>query len=112
MTVIAVGPMLDPVLDATEGLDVTVAYTHTPRPFDGAGLRAVTSGNVVLVEPCLAGTSARPVADALSDTPHRLLSLGVGRTDVRRYGSPADHDRWHGLDPVTLRHRIGEFVSG
>ncbi len=105
-TVVAVGPMLDPVLAATAGLDVTVAYTHTPRPFDGAGLRAVAGEAMVLVEPYLAGTSARVVAEALSDRPHRLLSLGVTRTDVRRYGTPGDHDRWHGLDPAALRRRI------
>jgi transketolase len=111
-TVVAVGPMLEPVLDATDGLDVTVAYTHTPRPFDAAGLRAIGGDSIVLVEPYLAGTSARLVADALSDVPHRLLNLGVTRTEVRRYGSPADHERWHGLDPVTLRRRIGEFIAG
>lgn len=110
-TVVAVGPMLDPVLEATEGLDVTVAYTHTPRPFDGTGLRAITDDSVVLVEPYLAGTSSRLVADALSRAPHRLPSLGVGRIDVRRYGSPADHERWHGLDPATLRRRISEFTD-
>jgi transketolase len=113
--VIAVGPMLDPVLEATAELDVTVAYTHTPRPFDATGLRELTwdhlgANEIVLVEPYLAGTSARVVADALSDVPHRLLNLGVGRTDLRRYGSPADHERWHGLDPATLRRRITEFT--
>jgi transketolase len=113
--VTAVGPMLDPVLEATEGLDVTVAYTHTPRPFDAAGLRELAwdhlgSTEVVLVEPYLAGTSARVVADALSDVPHRLLNLGVTRTDLRRYGSPADHERWHGLDPAGLRRRITDFT--
>jgi len=110
-TVVAVGPMLDPVLAATEGLDVTVAYTHTPRPFDTAGLRAVTGDAVLLVEPYLAGTSARVVADALADRPHRLLSLGVTRTDLRRYGTPADHQRWHGLDPVALRQKLTEFAG-
>jgi transketolase len=110
-TVVAVGPMLDPVLAAAEGQDVTVLYTNTPRPFDTATLRALATGAVVLVEPYLAGTSARVVADALLDVPHRLLNLGVGRTDVRRYGSPADHQRWHGLDPAALRRKISDFID-
>jgi transketolase len=113
--VIAVGPMLEPVLAATTGLDATVAYTHTPRPFDVAGLRELAwdqlgANEIVLVEPYLAGTSARVVADALSDVPHRLLNLGVTRTDLRRYGSPADHERWHGLDPAALLGRITDFT--
>jgi transketolase len=105
---VAVGPMLHPLLHAIAGLDVTVAYTNTPRPFDAAGLRALVEdgARVVLVEPYQAGTSARVVAEALTDVPHRLLALGVGRTDLRRYGSPADHARWHGLDPAGLRHAL------
>jgi transketolase len=111
--VVAVGPMLDPVLAATEDLDVTVAYTHTPRPFDAAGLRALaTEPSVVLVEPYLAGTSAAAVADALVDRPHRLLALGVGAADLRRYGSPVDHARAHGLDPAGLRASISRFLDG
>jgi transketolase len=120
--IVAVGPMLDPVLTAVEGLDVTVAYTNTPRPFDAAGLRALvdrstaeaaeaTGARVVLVEPYLAGTSTRVVADALADVPHRLLALGVGRTDLHRYGTPADHDRWHGIDPAGLRGAISRFLD-
>jgi transketolase len=107
--VLAVGPMLDPVLAATEGLDVAVAYTNTPRPFDAAGLRALAKQKVVLVEPYLAGTSSRVVADALRGVPHELLALGVGRADLRRYGSPKDHARWHGLDPAGLRAAIADF---
>jgi transketolase len=108
--VVAVGPMLRPVLAATEGLDVTVAYTATPRPLDATGLRALLPAGpvatVVLVEPYLAGTSAWVVADALRDVPHRLLSLGVGRRDLHRYGLPADHARAHGLDAAGLRSQI------
>jgi transketolase len=110
--VVAVGPMLDPTLDATEGLDVTVAYTHTPRPFDTAGLRALAGTDVVLVEPYLAGTSSAVVGRALSDVPHRLLALGVGRADLRRYGDPADHARWHGLDATGLRRSVSAFLEG
>lgn len=108
--VLAVGPMLDPVLAATEGLDVTVVYVNTPRPLDAGWLRAVAQPSVVLVEPYLAGTSSARVSEALRDVPHRVLALGVGREDLHRYGTPADHARWHGLDPAGLRASIGAFI--
>lgn len=110
--VVAVGPMLDPVLDGLAQEDVTVAYATTVRPFDAAGLRSLAaSGTVVLVEPYLAGTSAGVVSAALAARPHRLLSLGVGREEVRRYGTPADHARWHGLDAAGIRRSVRQFLS-
>jgi transketolase len=109
--VVAVGPMLDTVLVATEGLDVTVAYTNTPRPFDVRGLRALGHNDVVMVEPYLAGTSSTVLAEALRDVPSRVLNLGVGHADLHRYGTPKDHARWHGLDAAGLRRSISEFVN-
>ncbi|MFJ1797607.1 transketolase family protein [Streptomyces sp. NPDC088180] len=112
--VIAVGPMLDNVLAATEGLDVTVLYATTVRPFDAAGVRraagAATSADVVLVEPYLAGTSAAAAGEALIDLPHRVLGLGVGRAELRRYGQLEEHLAAHGLDPQGLRKRITGFL--
>ena len=112
-TVVAVGPMLDRVVQAASGLDLTVLYAPTVRPFDAATLRAVlTSPEVVLVEPYLAGTSLRQVAEALSDIPHRTLAVGVPQQPARLYGEPADHDRRYGLDVAGLRERLGRFVRG
>jgi transketolase len=113
-TVMAVGPMLQPVLDAVAGLDVTVLYAVTVRPFDATAVRhaihAADSADVVLVEPYLAGTSSREVDDALIDLPHRVLALGVGRTELRHYGTPAEHAAAHGLDAPSLRERISAFL--
>ncbi|HSE09464.1 MAG TPA: transketolase [Nocardioidaceae bacterium] len=112
-TVVAVGPILAPVLDAVADLDVSVLYANTVRPFDGRSLRAVLgTPEVVLVEPYLAGTSARCVADALVDVPHRLLALGVGRGELRRYGTPEDHAVAHGLDAAGIRRSVTSFLAG
>ncbi len=111
-TVVAVGPLLDPVLAATEGLDVTVLYTSTARPFDRATLAATLDRpDVVLVEPYLAGTSAAEVSIALADVPHRLLSLGVPRVEPRNYGTSAEHARAYGLDAAGLRRSITAFLT-
>jgi len=110
-TVVALGPVLDATLAATGGLDATVLYSSTVRPFDGATLRTVLAApEVVLVEPWLAGTSAHVVAEALRDVPHRLLALGVGRGELRRYGTPQDHVHAHGLDAGGIRRSLEVFL--
>ena len=111
-TVVAVGPTLDRVLRATEGLDVTVAYANTVRPFDSAGLVALGGTDIVLVEPYHAGTSSWVVDEALRHVPHRVTALGVGRADLHRYGTPADHAAWHGLDEAGLRRSIAAATQG
>jgi transketolase len=111
-TVIAVGPLADATLAATQGLDLTVLYAATIRPFDAATLRATLgTADVVLVEPYLAGTSVPFVTDALSDMPHRAVGLGIGREELRRYGTPEEHQAAHGLDAVSLRARIDAFLA-
>ncbi|MFJ4679306.1 MULTISPECIES: transketolase family protein [unclassified Kitasatospora] len=111
-TVLAVGPMLDAVLEATETLDVTVLYAATVRPFDAAGLRAALGerADAVLVEPYLAGTSERAAHLALGDLPHRVLALGVPVAEHRHYGSIPEHLAAYGLDAAGLRTRISEYL--
>lgn len=113
--VLAVGPMLRPVLAATALMDVTVLYAATIRPFDSAGLRAAalaSTPDVVLVEPYLSGTSSHAVGDALPDVPHRLLALGVRREpELRAYGTAEEHEAAHGLSPTGLNESIRKFLA-
>jgi transketolase len=111
--VLAVGPTLTETLAATADLDVTVAYTATPRPFDREGLRDAFgyAGDVVLVEPYLAGTSTAEVAAALVDRPTRILSIGVPLGEFRHYGTPAEHRAAHGLDAPGIRASIAAFLT-
>lgn len=111
---IGIGPALDPLMAATAELPVTVLYAATVRPFDRETLRASARSvsDVVLVEPYLAGTSTAEVTAALADRPHRVLALGVTNPELRRYGTPDEHRRVHGLDADGIRNSILEFVGG
>jgi transketolase len=112
-SVLAVGPLADAVLDATLDLDVTVLYAATIRPLDAVTLRdTLAAPDVVLAEPYLAGTSVPAVSEALRGIRHRILGLGVGRRELRRYGTPAEHQAAHGLDARSLRQAIGAFLGG
>jgi transketolase len=110
---VAIGPALDPLVAATADLPVTVLYAATVRPFDRQTLRAATGSvsDIVLVEPYLAGTSTAEVTAALVDRPHRVLSLGVTDPELRRYGTPDEHRRAHGLDADGLRSSIRDFMG-
>jgi transketolase len=111
-SVIAVGPMADRVLAATEGLDVSVLYAATVRPFDAATLRAtLVEPEVIVVEPYLQDTSVAEVSRALGDRRHRVIGLGVSRHELRKYGTVAEHDALHGLDIAGLRSSISRFVQ-
>ncbi|MER6914510.1 transketolase [Streptomyces sp. NPDC000594] len=112
--VVAVGPMLGAVAEAVADLDVTLLYATTVRPFDSAALRRATGAgraDVVIVEPYLAGTSTAVANDALRDVPHRVLGLGVGRKELRRYGQMTEHLTAHRLDAASLREDIGGFLG-
>jgi transketolase len=102
--VVAVGPTLGQVLEATADLDVGVAYLSTVRPFPREAFADV--GDVILVEPYLAGTSAQELADR----PHRLLALGVPNAEFRRYGTGAEHRAAHGLDAAGIRASADAFL--
>lgn len=112
VTVLAVGPVADAVLEATRGTDATVLYTTVPRPIDAAGLRsAVVGDDLVVVEPYLAGTSVAQVAAALSDRPMRIRAVGVTDPELMHYGSPAELRRAHGLDAAGIRLALERGVT-
>ena len=110
--VLAVGPTLDPVLEATADLATTIAYLSTVTPFPAAAVSDLASGGeVAIVEPYLAGTSAAALADALRDEPRRLLALGVPPIELRRYGTPEQHRRAYGLDAAGIRRSLDGFLA-
>lgn len=109
-TVIAVGPMTDRVLAASQGRDFTVLHATTIRPFDVEALRTTLGApDIMIVEPYLAGTSVPQIERAMSDIRHRVLGIGVEQGERRKYGTVAEHDRANGLDVEGIASSMDEF---
>ncbi len=111
-TVLAVGPMLDRVLDACKDLDVTVLYYTTLAPFDQETLRAHMSGDALIVcEPYYSGACAADIAAALRKRPTAISYIGVPREFPHHYGSGDDIDAYFHLTAADIRERISEAVA-
>ena len=110
-TVVAVGPILSSVLQATQGMDVSILYYSTVAPFDGDTLREnCPSGVIAVVEPFYQGTLTQDIMSAVNGQAVRLLSIGVPRRFLTRYGKSIEHDEQYGLTVPQLRKRLKEFV--
>jgi transketolase len=111
-TIVAVGPMLSRTLDAIGGLDVSVLYATTIHPFDADTFRATVAdgSTVIVVEPYYAGTTMIAMAQALSQRALRVVSIGVPRRFLHRYGEPSEHDAALGLDTAGIARGLADAV--
>jgi transketolase len=111
-TIVVFGPLLDTVLAAAEGFDVTVLYYTTAAPFDAALLRENCPARaVLLVEPWYAGSLANDVLVALGDAPVRLRCVGVPARFLTSYGSAAEHDAAIGLTGEGIRSQLAGLLG-
>lgn len=112
-TVIAIGPMLTRTLEACEGLDVTVLYATSARPFDGSTLASVVGDTplVVAAEPFYEGTLASAVTGALAHLPARYAWIGVPRAFIHSYGTLAQLDADLGLDAAGIRRQLASLLA-
>ncbi len=110
--IVAVGPLLDYVLEAAEGMDATILYYSTVAPFDGEMLRRHAREKVICVEPFYEGTLAGDITSALSGQAIRLASIGVPRRFLTNYGKLDDHEQACGFKPDQLRQRFQQIIDG
>lgn len=112
-TVIAVGPVLDAVIEATSGLDVTVLYYTTISPFDQETLRASAYSELIfLCEPYYFGGLSSDIHLSLRGRPVRLEYIGVPHSFLTKYGTFDDHLRSIGLTAEAIRIQISGVLDG
>jgi transketolase len=111
-TIIAVGPALKSVIEATERLDVTILYYTTVAPFDSKTLKEnCDSGKIMVVEPYYSGTMATDIHKCLKHVPLIIETLGVTHRIITDYGHASEHDEAFGLTVQNIEAQLGELIN-
>jgi len=111
VTIIAVGPTLSDVIEASCDLDVTILYYTTIQPFDFLTLKQnLKNKKIVTVEPYYKGVIASKIIEGMGDTDLSIKTIGVPHEFIRHYGRVSEHDQYCGLDVKSIRHTIQEYL--
>lgn len=110
-TIIAVGPMLDAVMEAASDEDVTVLYYTTLAPFDGETLRRCFAGNrVLLCEPYYEGALAHDVLTTLQGNSLRMEFAGVPHQFMQKYGTLQENLAHVGMDARGIHEKLSVLL--
>lgn len=97
-TVIAVGTLLDRVVEATKDIDATVLYYTTVLPFDSKTLVMNTRHKkILLCEPYYYGGLTNEIVEAFEGEPVSIKYAGIPHKILSDYGSIKDIDEELGL---------------
>jgi len=106
-TVIAVSVMLDDVMEACRGQDVTVLYYTTLEPFDHAALAAnCPSGKILVAEPEYEGTLLYDIHKALPGRPLRVEHVAFPREIFRNYGTYQEKMDYYKLTEASVQEKL------
>lgn len=112
-TVIAVSIMLDDVMKACEGMDVTVLYYTTLEPFDKKTLaKNCVSGKLLIVEPEYKGSLLDDVHSALSGRSLQIEHVAFPREIFRNYGTYEEKMTYYGLTASSIKQKLSLLIEG
>ncbi|MCX5815083.1 MAG: hypothetical protein NTX75_02415 [Proteobacteria bacterium] len=111
-TVVAIGPMLERVVNACINVNVTILYYTTLSPFDAALLSSTfQKGKIAVVEPFYEGTMSHDIVSSLQGKSINMLSVGVPRKFLINYGLASEQDVACGLDVAGIKTRLEGFFN-
>lgn len=110
-TIIAVGPTLSDVINATRNLDVTILYYTTIEPFDAQTLKQnLVANKIVTIEPYYKGVLASKIIEAMDNQVISIKTIGVPHEFINHYGKATEHDEYCGLDIKNIHQTIKNFL--
>lgn len=106
-TVLAVGPMLDKVLEASRGLDVAVIYCTTVAPMD----KYNQSNKLLVCEPYYSGAITAEILKAFYPRSMIIDQLGVPNQFLKHYGRREEQDKRLGLTAEAINRRLRRLIN-
>ena len=113
LTIIAVGNMLQMVLDAVGDLDVTILYYTTVQPFDAELFKAYKGKNnkVLLCEPYYKGALLYDIIEAASGM-LQIEMVGIPHEFCKYYGLTTECYKYMGITASDIRAKAVKLIEG
>jgi transketolase len=106
-TVIAVGNMLDMVMEVCKNEDVTVLYYTTLAPFDHETLDAYRNEKILICQPFYRGSLLNEVYTPKS----KIMEVGFPRDIYRNYGTYEDVLNHYNITAKTINHSLRKLYD-
>ena len=111
LLVIAVGPILQTVLNAIGDLDVNIVYCTTVKPFDIETISHLQGKKTLIIEPYYSGSILNNIVRQKHDFFEKLRCIGVANNFINKYGTKHEIDEFLGLDESSIRKTAIEFIN-
>jgi len=111
VVIIAVGPVLQAVLDASCDLNVTIIYCTTIKPFDFNSIKKFLNKKILIVEPYYSGPILTNIHRELGSINGNFSMIGVPNNFINKYGNKDDIDKMIGLDSESIKIRVLEKIN-
>ena len=110
IVIVAVGAVLQAVLDATTDLDVTVVYCTTVKPFDLSSIKQFLKNKIIVVEPYYSSPIITNIMRESNEPLGKITSIGVPNGFINKYGKKEEIDTIVGLDSESIRSKVMERI--
>lgn len=112
-TVIAIGTILDLVIDAVGDEDVSILYYTTLTPFDKDTLKQNSeSGRILVCEPEFVGSIDSEILECFPDRFVKVSHVGLPVEVYRNYGTKQEKDSYYGLTVDNIIKHLKELITG